>query len=231
MAKARTVARSWRERVHGSQRKTPSTVPRRSESRQVLRSLNTGDAIGRMHTPAESPPRGSRLPSSQGHGFGSRPEFLRSSVLLARVKNKLTIKVEHTCHQFSQFANGYVLTSTDVDEGSLTHTEKRIVNRLRQVQEMQTCLSEVITIEKLPPGRPVPQTTSFFSRQLAPRPFALKRVKRVNPAGQNCLQVRTGLSASPQGTSCHTAGCTTSTFQYRQFWLARRPDSWVQAVP
>lgn len=52
--------------------------------------------------------------------------LLRSSVPLARVKNKLTIKVEHTGHQFRQFADGYVFTNTNVDQWSLIRTEKRM---------------------------------------------------------------------------------------------------------
>lgn len=99
--------------------------------------------------PSESPPRGSPLSFSQGQAFGSVHQLLRSYVLFARVKNKLTIRVEPTGHQFRQY-------------------------RLRQPQQMQTCLSNVTTIAKLPPRGARTQNDGFpFDIQLGLHDFVL----------------------------------------------------------
>lgn len=70
----------WRRRAHCGKRpprgghvhtgRNPTTGPRSSILRRVLRSLDAGVAIGRMQASAESLLRGLLLLSIQGHGFG-----------------------------------------------------------------------------------------------------------------------------------------------------------------
>src|ERR1700739_2281415 len=228
VAKAPAEARSRREGGPDSH----WTKPINGASQTGPQSLDAGVAIGRRHTFAESPPRGSPLPSSRGHGFGLRSatfeEFRPACWCQKQADNQSRahgprvppVRGWLCLHQYPRWS---------VEP----HACREAHRKPRRADSKDADMPQQGHHYREAPagGGPCPKPRVSFRQPVwLPRPFALTRVERANLASQNCLQVRTGLWASLQGISCRTAGYTTSTFQYRQFWPSRRPDSWAQAV-
>ena len=74
------------------------------------------------------------MPSSQEHEYGSRPAAFEEFHPACSCQKQADNQSRERGPPLRRFEDGYVFTSTDIDHRSIIRTEKRIVNRLRQMR-------------------------------------------------------------------------------------------------
>jgi hypothetical protein len=77
-------------------------------------------------------------------------QFARCAIRLRRIEHDASLKTNNGSHQFSKFANGQILASTDILDGT----------RDTLMQCENTCVRQAVDMQKLPPRRSASQTNT-----------------------------------------------------------------------